>query len=149
MRWFLPALGVALMATAFNFPADAVGGFVVAGVGWGVSWDSTGTCPSHPFEVNVHFLQEQKAIINFLHAGAAECPLWTGGALMVVQVHFDTTTRPPVWMTYFCTGAETTGLFCFNGAASIAVGPYKGLGVPIPLSMRSAGSNFDGSFLPT
>lgn len=135
-------------AAAATSLADAAGGLVVVGAGWGVTWDAAESCPNHPFAASVHFLPGQHAIVNFQYPGGSECPLWTGGKIVIGRLDFDTTKRPPVSVTFYCNGSETAGVYCFDGVVTVTVSPYQGPGVMMLLTKRGGDSNFDGLFMP-
>jgi hypothetical protein len=145
-RWAI--LGLLVAASMAVLPAQSVGGLTVHGVGTGVSWypGNVSPCAGHPVTVDIFYMPNRAAFLSYQHAGAAACPLRTGGVVTIGQLNVDGSQSPPVRFTFSCAGTEASGLYCSNAGVTIAVGPYNGPGGSMWLSQRGGNPYMDAVF---
>jgi hypothetical protein len=142
----LRLLVVVLFLLGVPLTASGVGDSAVGGVGSADVWTSTQQCVNLPLTVQIAYLSGHRAIVVAEMIGTPSCPLMTGGAIGLGQVHYGLGQTPPVRFTFACSGDAPTGVYCSGGATQIWVSPYRGLGGTMSINVRGSSTNLDGVF---
>jgi hypothetical protein len=143
------AVGLVLAAGVFAVDSTtAVGGLVLAGVGFGTTYTPSGEqfCAGHPLHVEAFYLPNSKGILYLTYEGGLGCAQNNGGALFVGRL----ANGHPASLEFICNGTERTGLFCEGTSGGqllkASIGPYLGAGSQVSAYYDDSKRIFIGLF---
>lgn len=159
MRRLAVLVGLLTLAMASS-PSAALGGVLVAGVGFGETYIPPGgpaicSGPGHLLDVEAVYLPGGKGVLNAGYYPSTACPTSNGGVWFVGHTPVTIGVPPSVEVRFdSCSGTEATGMSCRGEAMSggliwAQVGPYRGPGGSVNVEFCDPERCIRGSFTAT